>query len=677
MLVRLSILLAAYVGVKLFDNFKIKQITSKKKIVNPPKSRKFLSRISNIDAPEKEYDRLFQVSIISLGLAVLTPSFPLLYALTFGTIIYTCIPILKLGERQLLKRRTIGHDALFSLYIVLCFLTHQELFLALGVLFYHGGSKVLAMNQAMSKPLISSLLKQQSDKVWVLKDGVEIEAPLEDIRVDDIVLIRAGEVIAIDGVVIDGIALIDQHTLTGESQPVEKETDAEVFSSTLMVSGQIKVRVTKAGEDTTIAKIGEILDNTASYTSSIQSKGERWANIIALPIFGLTIITLPILGPFAATTVVHSTFGNRLRVAAPIGTLNFLHSAFLYGLLIKDGRAIEELNNVDTVLFDKTGTLTNEEPEVGKIIIGSNDYGSNEILTYAATAEYKLTHPLAKAILKKAQELKLELPSIEDSEFKMGFGITVKINNRIIRVGSARFMKMEKIKIPEVIKTAIENARLEGHSLVLVSVDNGVIGAIEIEAILRPEVRSVLSGLRKRGIKHISIVSGDHEYPTKQLAETLGMDSYFAEVLPEEKARIVEELQQQGRKVCFIGDGVNDAIAMKTANVSVSLSGATTIATDTAQAILMDGTLTHFCDLFDISRKLKNNLWRTMSILIIPSAISLGGALFMGLRLGGSFLINYSGFAVALGNSMLPTLEHKTRKKRSQKKHKHQPVAID
>jgi len=663
MFIRLGILFTAYVGVRLFDHFKNKQLTTSKKNIQRPKSRKFLSRLSNIDAPEKEYDWLFNASMVSLGLLALTPLSPVFYVLTYGSIIYTCIPILKLGERQLLKRRTIGHDVLFSLYIILCFLTHQELFLALSILIYHGGSKVLAMNQAISKPLISGMLKQQPDKIWVLKDGVEIESSLKHVKVGDIVLIRAGEVIAIDGVIIDGIALIDQHTLTGESQPVEKETNADVFSSTLMVSGQIKVRITRAGEDTAIAKIGEILDNTATYTSSIQSMGEKWANLIALPIFGLTMVTLPVLGPLAATAVVHSTFGNRLRVTAPIGTLNFLHSAYRYGLLIKDGRAIEELNNVDTVLFDKTGTLTNEEPEVGRIVIANDDYSANDILTYAATAEHKLTHPIAKAIIKKAQEFNLELPSIEDSEFKMGFGISVKIDNRFIRVGSARFMKMEKLHIPEIIKTTLESSQLEGHSLVLLAVDSGVIGAIEIEAILRPEVKSVLSGLRKRGIKHISIVSGDHEYPTRQLAESLGMDSYFAEVLPEEKAKIVEELQQQGRKVCFIGDGVNDAIAMKTANVSVSLSGATSIATDTAQAVLMDGNLTHFCDLFDISRKLKNNLWRTMTIIIIPSVISLGGALFMGLRLGGSFLINYSGFTVALGNSMLPTLEHKVRKK--------------
>ncbi len=667
MFIRLGILFTAYVGVRLFEHFKNKQSITAKKNLQRPVARKFLSTKSNIDAPEKEYDRLFHASLVSLGLLVLIPLSPVFYVLTYASIIYTCIPIMKLGERQLLKRRTIGHDVLFSLYIILCFLTHQELFLVLGVLLYHGGSKVLAMNQAMSRPLLSGMLKQQPDRVWVLKDGVEIESSVNDLKVGDIVLFRAGEVIAIDGVITDGIALIDQHTLTGESQPVEKETHAEVFSSTLLVSGQIKVRVSRAGDDTAIAKIAEILDNTAAYTSSIQSKGEKWANNIALPIFGLTIVTWPVLGPYAATAVVHSTFGNRLRVAAPIGTLNYLHSAYQYGLLIKDGRAIEELNNVDTVLFDKTGTLTKEEPDVGRIIVAEDTYSLSDILTYAATAEQKLSHPIARAIIKKAQELELELPSIEDSEFKMGFGISVRIDKRLIRVGSARFMKMENLAIPEIIKTAQQSAQLEGHSLVLLAVEKAVIGAIEIEATLRPEVKSVLSGLRKRGIKHMSIVSGDHDYPTRKLAESLGMDSYFAEVLPEEKGKIVEQLQQQGRKVCFIGDGVNDAIAMKAANVSVSLSGATAIATDTAQAILMDGSLTHLCDLFDISRKLRKNLWRTMSILIIPSALSLGGALFMGLRLTGSFIINYSGFAVALGNSMLPTLEQKFRKKTGKK----------
>jgi Cu2+-exporting ATPase len=293
---------------------------------------------------------------------------------------------------------------------------------------------------------------------------------------------------------------------------------------------------------------------------------------------------------------------------------------------------------------------------VGEIICSADRYGLNDVLTFAATAEHKLTHPLAQAIRKKAEELQLELPAIEDSRFSMGYGIEVIIDERLVRVGSARFMELEKVEIPPVILAAMEKSHVEGNSLVLVAIDTRVEGAIEIVSTLRSEVETVLTGLRQRGIRHISIVSGDHKNPTQRLAQSLDMDSCFYEVLPQQKAMIVERLQQQGRKVCYVGDGINDAIAMNAANVSVSLSGATTIATDTAQAVLMDGSLTRLCDLFDVSHKLRNNLWRTLILVTIPTAISVGGAIFWGLRLGGSYLIIYSSFALALGNAMLPAL---------------------
>jgi Cu2+-exporting ATPase len=655
-------------GVKIYDHYKNKQDGSKKGLKPAVKSRKLLARLSNIEESQEPSDHYFKVSLISLGVAILTRSTPLLYVVSLGFIIYTCIPILKRGQRQLLERRTIGHDVLYSTYVIMAFLTRQEMYIALGVFFYHSGAKMLAMNQAMSKPMISGLVKKQSDKVWILKDDVEIETRLEDVKAGDMIIIRAGEVIPVDGVITQGIAMIDEHALTGESQLAEKETGGQIFSSTLIVSGQIQVKVTKAGSETVIARITEILNNTSAYTTSIQLKGERWANYIAIPIVGLTAITIPTLGLVTATTVVHSTFGNRLRIAAPIGTLNYLHAALYKGILIKDGRVIEELDKVDTVLFDKTGTLTQEQPEVGRIFSSNDRYSTKEILTWAATAEKKLTHPLAKAILKKAEESAIDLPSIEDSSFTMGYGIAVTIDSQLVRVGSARFMEMENIVIPPVITSAIEQSHLEGLSLVLVAVNSEIAGAIQIESTLRPEVRAVLSELRKRGIKHISIVSGDHKNPTRKLAESLGMDSYFYEVLPEQKAEIVEHLQQQGKKVCFVGDGINDAIAMNAANVSVSLSGATSVATDTAQAILMDGSLTHLSDLFEVAHKLKNNLWRSLVLVAIPTGISVGGAIFWGLRLGGSYLIIYSSFALALANAMLPILEYKGIKKSTKRK---------
>jgi Cu2+-exporting ATPase len=373
----------------------------------------------------------------------------------------------------------------------------------------------------------------------------------------------------------------------------------------------------------------------------------------------MTVLAVPTLGLLGAATVAHSGFGNRIRVLAPLGTLNYLHLAFSKGLLIKDGRAMEELKKIDTVVFDKTGTLTKEQPEVGQIMVFNDDYEQNDILTYAAAAECRLSHPLAYAIVNKAEESNIVLPHIEDSKYQIGYGITVNMTDKMIRVGSARFMKTEGIPLSKEVETAMQHSRAKGHSLVMVAINNQIGGAIEIQSAVRSEVKSIISGLRERGIKHISIVSGDHQHTTQIVAESLGMDSYFYEVLPQQKADIVEQLQQEGKKVCFVGDGINDAIAMKTANVSVSLRGATSIATDTAQVVLMDGSLSQLCELFDIARHLNSNLLRSLAIIVIPSIINLSGAFLLGFRMVASTIITNTGFVIALGNAMHPLLLRK------------------
>jgi Cu2+-exporting ATPase len=659
MFIQLGILAASYLGVRLLEHHREKKRClatlsgRRREIQESPEQG------SIIDRPEKEYTHYFRWSLAALAVALTAPLGPVFYAVGLGMIVYSSIPILRTGERQLIEKRTIGHDALFSLFILMSFATHAELYAALGIFLYHAGSKVLAMNHALTEPIVSDVFGKQSQKVWVLKEAAEIEMSLADVSVGDVVVLRAGETVPIDGVIVDGIAMVDQHVLTGESRTVEKTAGDQVFSSTLVVNGQITVRVEKAGHETAIYKIGEVLNATSNYATSVQLKGEQWANRIALPVIGLTVASIPILGLTGATTVISTSFGNRLRVLTPIGTLNYLHAAYSMGIVIKDGRAIEETNQIDTVLFDKTGTLTKDHPEVGTILSYSDDLDAKDILAYAATAERKLTHPLAEAIVKKADESELELPSVDDSEYKVGYGVTVNIRNRRIHVGSARFMEMESIDVPEMIGERIEQSCNEGFSLVLVAMDSKIVGTIAVESALRPEVRSVLEGLRKRGITHISIVSGDHRYPTEKLAESLGMDSCFYEVLPEQKADVVRKLQDQGKRVCFVGDGINDAIAMKAANVSVSLAGATSVATDTAQAILMSGNLSHLNDLFDVSRRLNNNLLRTFAIMVVPAFISMGGALFLGMRLAGSFVIMYSAFAIGLGNAMLPALTSK------------------
>ena len=317
-----------------------------------------------------------------------------------------------------------------------------------------------------------------------------------------------------------------------------------------------------------------------------------------------------------------------------------------------DGR-IELMNEVDTVLFDKTGTLTRERPEVGRII-ASHGFAPERILQFAAAAEKRFHHPIALAIRHKAEELDLELPPTDDTQYKVGYGITVAVAGHMIRVGSKRFMDMEGVVMTAEVEEAMGQAHGEGHTMVMVSVDGKLGGAIELHAAVRPEVQRIVQGLRDRGIKHVAIISGDHEAPTRKLAESLGMDRYFAQVLPADKAEYVVKLQQENRKVCFVGDGINDSIALKQANVSISLRGASSIATDTAHVVFLEEGLSRLCDLRDISRDLDRNVRRSWKLILAPNIACIAGVFTLGFGIMASVATNNVAALAALANGMLP-----------------------
>ncbi len=340
-------------------------------------------------------------------------------------------------------------------------------------------------------------------------------------------------------------------------------------------------------------------------------------------------------------------------MAAPLAMLSSLALCANKGILVKDGRALELMNEVDTVLFDKTGTLTRERPEVGRVI-AARGFEADQILGFAAAAERKFHHPIAQAILHKAEELNLVPPPTDETQYKVGYGITVHALGHTIRVGSRRFMEMEGIELPPEVRAALEEAHGEGYTMVMVGVDGRLGGAIELRASVRPEVREIIDGLRKRGIKHIAIISGDHEAPTRKLAESLGMDRYFAQVLPADKAEYVEKLQNEGCKVCFVGDGINDSIALKKANVSISLRGASTIATDTAQIVFLEEGLAKLCELRDIARDLDHNVKRSWSMILAPNIACIAGVFTLGFGIMASVVTNNVAALAALANGMLP-----------------------
>jgi Cu2+-exporting ATPase len=639
-----------YIGARLFEHH-----SDKKSIIQKMSgdARQCVSTENTVQGIEKAHDHLFKVSSAAMGLSVISYLYPPLRLLNIAVIAYITFPILKQAEKSLLEKRRIKNDLLTSLVSILSIGMGQYFAASLQAWSYHFGGKMVNKSQDTSTQMLTNVFEQQPSKVWVLKDRQEIETPLESLNVDDIVVVKAGEIVPIDGTISEGMAMIDQHALTGEDMPAEKAIGDQVFAATIVISGCVYIKVEKTGLETTVAKLGDILSHTADFKTSLQLKGEKWADKVAMPLISVSALASPLLGASSATAILYSAPSNTIRIMTSLQTFNHLSLISNKGILIKDGRALEELTQIDTVLFDKTGTLTTGEPEVGEII-RCDDIGEDEILSYGAAAEQRLTHPIARAIVKKAKEQHLNLPDISDANYKIGYGVTVSFNNQIIKVGSARFMTMEGITLPSTIEEAIRHSQEEGDSLVMVAINDQIKGAIEMQAQVRPEVEQIIKGLRQRGIQQIAIVSGDHKQPTQKLAEKLGMDNYFYEVLPQDKASLVEQLQKAGHKVCFVGDGINDAIAMKKANVSISLRGASSIATDMAQVVLMDGTLSRLCDIFDISKHLNTNLGYSLLFWAGFGCFNIISAFLLRFGILQSTIAYSIVFGLGIGHAMLP-----------------------
>ena len=614
------------------------------------------SALENAEHPTKldKFDLHLPICTASLPLAAVAQfAFPPLLPVAAAVFAYTSIPTFKEAKAVLLEERRLGVDVLDAIVVVGCLAT-MSIFPGAVLCWCLGFGRVLVKRtQDNSKKLLLNAFGKQPRYVWLYREGVEVQISMDRLQQGDIIVVNTGEVIPVDGVVVEGMAMIDQHALTGESTPAEKGVGDRVFASTLMVAGKVFVSVEKSGSETASAKISQILNDSAGYKLSSQHKGERLADKAVIPTLTLGAIGMATMGPFGAVAVMNSDFGTGIRMAAPLAMLSSLALCANKGILVKDGRALEFMNEIDTVLFDKTGTLTRERPEVGRIIAATG-FSEERILQFAAAAERKFHHPIALAILHKAKELNLGLPEIDDTQYKVGYGITVHVEGHTVRVGSKRFMEMEGVELPDEVRKSLEASHLEGHTGVMLSVDGKLGGALELQAAVRPEIQEIVAGLRQRGIKHLAIISGDHEAPTRKLAESLGMDRYFAQVLPADKADYVEKLQKEGRKVCFVGDGINDSIALKKANVSISLRGASSIATDTAHIVFLEEGLAKLCELRDISRDLDRNVKRSWNLILAPNILCIVGVFTMGFGIMMSVVTNNVAALGALGNGMLP-----------------------
>jgi P-type E1-E2 ATPase len=394
------------------------------------------------------------------------------------------------------------------------------------------------------------------------------------------------------------------------------------------------------------------LNQMTQYTDLLELRSVNMADHLALPSLMLSSLAAWSFGPAGGLAILWFPLDDVLYSTGPLGVLNYLEIALKRGILVKDGRVIELLREVDTIVFDKTGTLTEEQPHVANIHV-CGQYTKTEVLTFAAATEHKQTHPIARAILQAAQEQQLDFPNIQEIAYEIGYGLKVKCGSKTIYVGSERFMQQSSFAFPVVIQTVQDECNEVGHSLIYVAVDDKIAGAIELHTTIRSGSQEVINKLKQQGYD-IYIISGDHEKPTKSLAQEFGIENYFAQTLPEEKASLIEKLQKAGKSVCYVGDGINDSIALKQAQVSVSLRGASTIATDTAQVVLMNKQLDQLLQLIDLAKQLESNLNKTLISGIIPSTTIVVGVFVMHLSLPFALSCYMAGMTAGVVNAMWP-----------------------
>lgn len=607
---------------------------------------------------EKNVNRRLGVASVNLGLATIVGIFyPPLLVMTIPATVWLSIPRFKSAYISVIKERQVNIAVVDSVLVTSALLSGYLFASVLGTASITISLKLLTKTKDNYQNKLINVFNQHAHFVWILIDDTEVEIPFEKLKVGDIVVVNAGETIAVDGIVIKGVASVDQHSLTGESQPAEKRIGEQVFASTVVLSGKIHVQAEKAGQETVAAQLAKIINHTAEYKTALESRAEQMVDHSSLPTLALSGLAYPIAGASGALAILSSCVGYNMRLLSPMSTLNFLRITSENSILIRDGRVLEKLAEVDTVIFDKTGTLTLDQLQVKKVH-SCSELSEEILLTYAAAAEYRQKHPIANAILAEANRWGLTIPTIEDARYEVGYGIKVTLSDLVIRVGSEYFMETENIYVSDEMKIIQENCHTQGYSLVMVAINDTVSGAIELRPLIRPETKQVINLLKKQNIS-IYILSGDHERPTKALAHELGVTDYFAETLPEQKAKLIKQLQNEGRTICFVGDGINDAIALKQANVSISLRGASTVAIDSAQIILMNENLYNITQLFDLSKKFKDNQRVNMIISVIPGIICISGVFLLHFGIYTSLLLYYVSMALGARNVALPLIEHK------------------
>jgi len=541
-------------------------------------------KISTFALSGNTFNFWFDIFLVFLSVFILGANFFHIFIGNFDKIILLFVsicgllPVLWSAIKALINWR-LTIDLLASIALIFALLNkefHSAVFISLML----ASARLLAyFTESRTKRAIQSLLKLRPEKVLIKTEQGIIEKPIEQVKVNDLVIVESGERIAVDGVIVEGSASVDQSSLTGESEPVAKTVGDEVFSSTLNTSGSLLVKTKKIGQDTTFAKILKLIEESQKGKAPITSITEKFVNFyIFFTLLGSIILFMWTHNLSLVLAVLLVTCADDLAIAIPLAFVATIGTAAKKGIIIKGASFIEGLTKLKLMIFDKTGTLTEGKPKVKQIFIFRN-YPEEKFLSILGGLNAESNHPTAKAIYKFLKEKNIKIAEIKQIHEEAGYGIMGVADNKNVLSGNIKFLENHNIIFSKDEIAVIEKEKSLGRMLTALGMDGFLIGFLSLSDSVRPAAHHVIGELKKLGIERIVILTGDNEIVANQIAKEVGITEFKANLLPEDKVNFVRNSLNKKYKVGMVGDGVNDAASLAMSDVSFAMG---TIGSDAA-----------------------------------------------------------------------------------------------
>ncbi|WP_375777363.1 heavy metal translocating P-type ATPase [Bradyrhizobium sp. ma5] len=578
-----------------------------------------------------EVSKRSPLTLPTLSLFMAFSANPVIAAVNMPLMLWNAIPIAKRAWKVWANESRLNIDVLDTLAITASVLQGNPLAGCIVTWLIKLGDWIRDLTAAGSRRAINELLEFQSKTAWLLRDGEVVSIPAAELQNGDIVVVYPGEMIPVDGEIIDGSATIDQKTITGEGLPVHRGKGEAAFAATVIREGQITLRALRVGTATTAGQIVRLIESAPIGDTRMQNHAERFADRLVAPTLALATGTAMVSGDFNRfLSLVIVDYGTGIRVAAPTSVLSSMTLAARTGMIIKSGGHMEKLAGIDTMVFDKTGTLTHGTPAVIDVISYQNSITPNHLLGLAAAAETKLQHPVAEALRTRARQLAVNIPPCNETTYRLGLGVEGQVNGYYVHVGNQRFMRQSQIAVDA---SALDRTALDerGYSSLYIAVDGKLAGLVPYSDEIREESRSVIQRLHALGVKNSIMLTGDNAVVARAVCENLGLTEHFADMLPADKANVIQQLQRQGRRVAMVGDGINDSPALSFADVGIAMKHGAEVTHESADVILMEDSLWKLVKAVEISQGAVSLIKQNYAIVAALNTLALGLALPGGL----------------------------------------------